>query len=168
MNTTISRFAAVAVVALSGAAFSNAAQAADATGNASATIATPIAITEGTALAFGTILAGASSSTIVVDTSGGRTVGSGDASLLGGTVSAASFDVTGEGSSTYSVSFSSGDTLTDGSNTMSLGTYTTSNSGSGTLSGGTDSFEVGATLTVGASQAAGSYTGTYTVTVNYN
>ena len=34
--------------------------------------------------------------------------------------------------------------------------------------GGSDTFNVGATLNVGATQAAGTYSGTFAVTVNYN
>ncbi len=37
-----------------------------------------------------------------------------------------------------------------------------------TLVGGSDTFNVGATLNVGATQAAGTYSGTFDVTVNYN
>ncbi len=37
-----------------------------------------------------------------------------------------------------------------------------------TLIGGSDTFNVGATLLVGGSQAAGTYSGLFTVTVNYN
>ncbi len=37
-----------------------------------------------------------------------------------------------------------------------------------TLVGGSDTFNVGATLNVGATQASGTYSGTFAVTVNYN
>ncbi len=40
--------------------------------------------------------------------------------------------------------------------------------GTPTLAGGSDTFNVGATLHVGATQAAGPYSGTFAVTVNYN
>ncbi len=36
------------------------------------------------------------------------------------------------------------------------------------LVGGSDTFNVGATLSVSNTQAAGTYSGTFTVTVNYN
>ncbi|MEQ8664156.1 MAG: DUF4402 domain-containing protein [Rhodospirillales bacterium] len=143
------------------------AHAADATGNASATIATPISVSENTSLSFGTVLAGASQSTIVVSTAGGRTLGSGDATLFGGTPAAAVFDVTGEGSASYSVSFTAGTLTRDGgSETMTVDTFT-NDSGGSIGGGGSDSFNVGATLTVAANQVAGSYTGTYTVSVDY-
>ena len=54
---------------------------------------------------------------------------------------------------------------------MSVGTFTSTPIATGLLSGaGTQTVTVGATLTVGASQAAGVYTsGTpFDVTVNYN
>ncbi len=38
----------------------------------------------------------------------------------------------------------------------------------GTLVGGSDTFNVGATLSVGGTQAAGLYSGPFTVTVSYN
>ena len=45
---------------------------------------------------------------------------------------------------------------------------TSTPSGSGTLVAGTATVNVGGTLNVGLNQAAGNYTGTYPVTVNYN
>ncbi|HBC79095.1 MAG TPA: hypothetical protein DCZ51_10735, partial [Bacteroidales bacterium] len=62
-------------------------------------------------------------------------------------------------------------TITSGANTMTVDTWTSSPSGTGTLSaGGSQALTVGATLNVGASQPAGTYvSGTpFTVTVNYN
>lgn len=158
----------VAVAALVAAfAAPESATAADATGNASATIATPISVSESSSLSFGTILAGASQSTIVVSTAGARSLGSGDATLFGGTPAAAAFDVTGEGSASYSVSFTDGTLTRDGgSETMTVDTFT-DDSGGSISGGGSDSFNVGATLTVAANQVAGSYTGTYTVSVDY-
>ena len=51
---------------------------------------------------------------------------------------------------------------------MTVNTFIGNPSSSGTLdSGGNGSLSVGATLTVGAGQTAGAYTGTFSVTVNY-
>lgn len=129
MNTTMKKFAAVAVVALSGAAISGDAMAGSDTGNASATIATPISVSETTALAFGTILAGASSSTIVIDNAGARTVGSGDTLSSGGnTMAIGSFTNNSGGSlSGGTDSFNVGATLTVGASQAAgsySGTYT--------------------------------------------
>ncbi len=52
---------------------------------------------------------------------------------------------------------------------MTIDTYTDDAGGTPQLSGsGSDTFNVGATLNVGASQAAGTNSGTFAVTVNYN
>jgi len=74
------------------------------------------------------------------------------------------------GSSTYSITLPTTYTITSGANNMTVTTFTSTPSGTGTLSGGTQTVNVGATLSVAASQAAGTYTnGTgFPVTVNYN
>jgi hypothetical protein len=53
---------------------------------------------------------------------------------------------------------------------MSLGTFTSYPSGTGVLTGGSQTLKVGATLTVTAAQAPNSYTNSTAVpvTVNYN
>ena len=83
-------------------------------------------------------------------------------------MSAASFNVTGEGSQAYAITLPSSATLNSGGNTMTVDTFTHDAGGSPALSSGSDSFNVGATLNVGASQAPGAYTGTFAVTVGYN
>jgi hypothetical protein len=138
--------------------------AADATGTGNATIAAPIGISANNSLEFGSILASGSTGTVTISAAGARTVS--NVTELGGTLQAASFDVTGDGTSTYSVSFTDG-SLTGPGTAMSINTFTHDAGGTPTLSGGTDSFNVGANLDVGASQTAGSYTGTFTVTVDY-
>ncbi|HNW54406.1 MAG TPA: DUF4402 domain-containing protein, partial [Bacteroidales bacterium] len=61
-------------------------------------------------------------------------------------------------------------TLTSGSNTMTVGTFTSNPTPTGTLTAGTQDVFVGATLNVAAGQAAGVYTNAtgLVVTVNYN
>ena len=104
--------------------------------------------------------------TVTITPAGGRTL----VNVIGwvGSFNAAGFSVTGEGSQTYAITLPSSATLTSGGNTMTVDTFTHDAGGSPTLSGGSDSFNVGATLQVGGSQAAGVYSGTYAVTVNYN
>ena len=142
---------------------------ASATGNGSATVITPIAISETTALGFGDFAAG-TGGTVVIATDGSRTA-TGDVSLSSTDAGAqAVFAVTGEAGYTYAITLPAGSaTLDDGSgNTMSVGTWTSDPSGTGTLTGGAENVNVGATITVGSGQTPGTYTGTYTVTVDYN
>ncbi len=51
---------------------------------------------------------------------------------------------------------------------MTIDTFNHDAGATPTLAGGSDTFNVGATLHVGATQAAGTYSGTFSVTVNYN
>ena len=88
-----------------------------------------------------------------------------------GTVTAASFTVTGNGTYTYAITLpSTALTLTNGANTMTATAFTSTPSATGALTLGTQTLNVGATLNVAAAQAAGVYvSGTpFSVTVNYN
>ena len=118
---------------------------------------------------FGMFVPGSAADTIVLTPAGSRTNPGGHLQLLGTGVQGDLFTVTGDTSyPTFSITLpSSAVTITSGANTMSVDTFTSSPSGSGTLSSGTLTVTVGATLHVGASQASGSYTGTYTFTVAY-
>ncbi len=160
-----SLFAAAAAVSLVAFATSDA-QAASANGTANATIVTAIGITAGNTLEFGTI--GNATNTVTVSTAGVRSAT--DATqLAGGAPQAASFNVTGQGTSSYTITLPASATLTD---PVSLDTMTVNNfqhdaGGAPALTAGADSFNVGADLIVGAAQTAGSYTGSFAVTVNY-
>lgn len=131
---------------------------------ASVEIAAPIAVTQDTALAFGNVGPSASAGTVIISLAGAQSV-TGGVTALGGTVAAGAFTVTGASAATYSVTVDGSVSLTGtGGSPM---TATLTNDGGGTLTGGTDTFNVGGTLAVGANQGAGSYSGTYTVSVNY-
>jgi hypothetical protein len=149
----------------------------NATATATATVVTPVLVTSSANLSFGKFSAG-TGGTVTVDTAGART--NSGALLAGGTATAAKFDITGDNSAAYNIDSVTGTstTLSNGSGgTMALalvGDFTGAGGagsaipGSGTLSGtGTQSLFVGGTLTVGAAQAPGSYTGTIAITVAY-
>lgn len=141
-------------------------------GSADAVIVSPITITHvtGATLNFGTIVPDTAGSSVVeIDTSGAGSVLSGDAVVVDNTSwSADSFDVTGDASRGFSIS-TTGGTVDSGTNSMSFTTTYESTNGSGSLdANGEASFDVGGELTVGANQAAGTYTGTYSATVTYN
>ncbi|MES2140861.1 MAG: DUF4402 domain-containing protein [Bacteroidota bacterium] len=146
---------------------------ASATATASATIITPIAITKTVDMNFGNAAVQAGTGgTIVLTPAGTRTV-TGGVTLpnVTGTVSSASFNVTGEGTSTYSITLPVAPlTITSGINTMTVSTFTSTPTPTGTLTAGAQTLLVGGTLNVSAAQAPGTYlSGTpFTVTVNYN
>jgi len=142
--------------------------AASANSNADAEIVAPIGISNTTGMNFGRVAPTAVAGTVVLDTASSRTPTNVDL-LTGGTVSAATFAVTGDASETYSITLPASATITSGANNMTVDSFTHDAGGSPALDGtGNDSFNVGATLNVGANQAAGSYTGTFAVTVDYN
>lgn len=141
---------------------------------ATATIIAPITISHsGTDMNFGNVIKGAG--TVVLLPAGTRSV-TGDTKLPGaggaGTVTAAVFTVGGEGSYTYSITLpSSAYTITEtGGDDMTVTTFTSTPSGTGTLSSGSQTLNVGATLNVSADQASGVYENStgFDVTVAYN
>ncbi len=143
------------------------------TATASATIVTPIAISNATDMDFGNVAVSAVAGTVVLDPAGARSVTGGvTLPAINGTVSAATFDVSGQANFTYSITLpSAATTITSGTDNMTVDNWTSSPTPTGTLDGtGAQTLAVGATLNVGAGQASGLYvSGTpFTVTVNYN
>lgn len=139
-----------------------------------ATIIIPLAISKTVDLNFGNIVAGISVGTVTVATTDARS-SSGGVTLptaTPGTVSAAQFTVTGLASATYSITVPSAFnvTKTGGAETMSVNAFVTDPTPTGTLTGGSQTLKVGATLNVGANQAAGTYinTSALAITVAYN
>lgn len=172
----------IAAGLVAGASASFAQSSATATGTATANVVRPITLAAARALAFGNVVPGATAGTLLVDgdSAGAQTTGGGVTQPGGqkGTVSSAQFNVTGEGSFTYTITLPVGAaTIADaGTDTMTVDTWTSdiaTTAGAGLLSGtagtaGAQTFYVGGTLHVGVAQAAGSYTGTFSVTVAYN
>ncbi len=137
--------------------------------NATARIITAIAITKNTDLNFGDVVPGTSIGTVVVTPAGARSSTGGASLGNGSAVTAATFSVTGQGSETYAVTLPASITINGGGSSMTVDTFASTPNGTGTLSaGGSDTLSVGATLNVGASQAVGTYTGSFSVTVAYN
>jgi hypothetical protein len=172
------KIALVSAFALGATALSGGATAATtANATATATVVTPIAVAKSTDLVFGSFYPGATTGTVDVNTNGTRTVTGGVVAATGATATAAKFDVTGQASAAYTVSYASGVTLTGPGTAMAL-TQISDFSGAGgaatlatagTLSaGGTQSIYLGGSLAVGANQVAGAYTGTISATVVYN
>lgn len=154
---------------------------ASATSEATATIITPISIVKNIAMNFGNVAVQTGTGGTVVLVPAGTRTATGGCTLPStvGTVTAASYSIAGQGSYTYAITLpldgvvSVGDGAT---HTMAVNTFSSTPSGTGTLSvGGTQTLTVGATLVVAAAQVSGVYTatagngsGAFTVTVNYN
>ena len=157
-----------AVIAAATLALGTQAQAATATASATAKILAPVQLTKTSDLAFATIVTGTVADTVVVSAAGARTCGSN--LTCSGSVTAAAFNVAGTASTSYAITLPGTVTISSGSDTMSVNTFTSSKAGNtSTLNAsGADSFSVGATLAVGASQAAGNYSGSFSVAVDYN
>lgn len=163
------------IVALAGllATANNTAAQATANATATATILTAISITKTADMNFGNIAVQASSGgTVILAPAGTRSVTGGvTLPATTGTVSAASFTINGEGSYTYAITLpSTAHTISSSSNNMTVTTFTSNPSGTGTLSSGTQTLTVGGTLNVAAAQPNGTYTSEtgFNVIVNYN
>lgn len=144
-----------------------------ATATASATIVGPIGITNTANMDFGNVAVSAVAGTVVLTPAGVRsTTGGCTLPAITGTVAAGAFNVTGAANYTYAITLpAAATTITSGGNTMTVDTWTSTPSGTGTIgAGGSQALTVGATLNVAGSQPAGTYvSGTpFTVTVNYN
>ncbi|MDD4429599.1 MAG: DUF4402 domain-containing protein, partial [Paludibacter sp.] len=87
--------------------------------------------------------------------------------LSDGYVNAARFTVSGDADRSFSISLPSSVTIAGPSGASMSLTDFTENSGN-VLNGGTNSFYVGATLNMNARQRGGSYSGTFSVSVDYN
>ncbi len=172
MKNLLFSFLAIVMVA----SFSNRAMAqSTASATATATIVTPIAISKTVDMNFGNVAVTSSAGTVELTPAGVRTAAGGvTLPNVTGTVAAASFDVTGEGTYTYAITLPTTDyTITEsvnGTATMTVNAFTSSPSGTGALTAGAQTVTVGATLNVSATQTAGTYTNAtgFDVTVNYN
>lgn len=147
---------------------------ATATATATATVVTAISIAKVTDMNFGNISVQAGTGgTVVLAPDGTRSRTSGvTLPASAGTVTAATFTVSGLASYTYAITLPTTVVLTHsaGVETMTASAFTSTPSATGTLaSGGTETVAVGATLTVAAAQLPGVYvSGNFDVTVNYN
>lgn len=145
------------------------------TGTAAATIYRPIAISNPTDLVFGTIVRPrtGSGSVVINASTGARTVSGGVVGLSAPPPSRALFTVTGEGGQAFSVSMPTILLmLGTGAGILPVVLSTTAGStqvlSSAVGSAGTYSFGIGGTLPVSSTTRTGSYSGSFTVTVDYN
>jgi len=150
-----------------------------------ATMVTPISIAKNSDMSFGVLASSVTGGTVAMDSSSGNIHPSAGVTAISGTPTTCSFTVTGDGGHSFSIGYSSTSiTLSDGSSHLMTLDLTKPNTGSlptaANLAGttgtsGTYTWNIGGTLTIPASQVAGSYnntntsgSGAFTVTVNYN
>jgi hypothetical protein len=131
------------------------------------TVDAPIALVNNTALSFGGIVPTAAG-TVTISPAGVRSFS--NVTLVNQAPgSAASFTVSGAPNATYSITVPLSNTLTGPGAPMTVGSFLTSPSSTGTLSsGGTQTLTLGAQLTVNSGQVAGVYSRTFTLMVAYN
>ncbi|WP_010229517.1 DUF4402 domain-containing protein [Gillisia marina] len=142
------------------------AQSAEGTATVNAAIVSPITISNSSSnLDFGNIATPDAATDIVVSTAGTRTAVAG-VTIPGGTISAASFTINAANTYGYTISIPAIDLKRAGEADMSV-SFSSSLGATSTGTGADQTLNVGGTLTVGASQGAGAYTGTATVTVAY-
>ncbi len=140
-----------------------------------ATALTPLSIAETIAMDFGTVVGSGTASSVILNTTGGRSVTGGAQILTSGPGAAGAFQISGEAGLTYSTSITGPAILKKAvapfEEIIANGFTHTS---SGTVpAGGTETFQIGATLNLAPMQASGDYStltgGTpFYVTVNYN
>ncbi len=161
MKNFVKISAASAVLALGLSA--SAANAATANANASAVILTPVTVTKTADLDFGTIAIGTGGGNVAIAATDARTCDTG--LVCSGTTTSAKFSVTGVTGQVVGVSVPASMSLTSGANSMTA--TLVGSPGSLTLAAGANAVAVGGSLAVSGTQAGGSYSGSFTVTVNY-
>jgi len=150
--------------------FSATSYAQTASANASAKILAGLTLTKTVDLNFGTMTVPTSPATVTI-TPGAVLSSTGTITLLAQapTASVASYNVSGDNNANYAITLPANTTITSGANTMTVDNFASSGGLNHALNGsGLETFTVGATLNLVSGQAAGSYTGTYNVTVTYN
>ncbi len=137
---------------------------------ASVTIIQPIGITNTANMNFANLDA-KSGGAIILSPDNSRTNQGGVELKDGNTVSAATFEVTGQAGYTYSISLpNSNHVLTNGTDDIIIRDFTSSLNDEGSLADGSQTLRVGASLDINPNQTPGNYTspGGFNVTVNYN
>lgn len=137
----------------------------------------PVQITQTRTLNFGSLTESGTGGTLAVDNLDADTAG-GSVTSIGGTITAGGFTLKGSTGLQIDVTAPASVAISDGlANTMAVGSFTVDGA-AGTinataftrsLAAATETgFRLGGTLTVGAAQTSGTYTGSVTVTANYN
>lgn len=153
---TISKLTAVALLA---SVASVPAQAASITGGAQATVVGPLSIANTFPMRFGAFSSGSTAGTI---TTNGVTTGGVSLVTLG---SPGTYNVAGTPNASFDITAPNSVTLTNGSASMTAAIVVPT--ASALDAQGNRAFNITGTLSVGANQPTGNYTGSFPMTVNY-
>ena len=165
--------AVLAAIALASAGSAMAQATNTANASASITITRGVTVTKDVDLAFGRCVQPTASGTVsVAAATDARTTSNVTCpTQYADTVSAAAFTVNGEGAAAITVTVPGSVTMNNGGDsivvTLAPGTLPTALSGSAGA-GGSATFKVGGSAALAGAQAAGPYTGSFTVTAAYN
>ena len=136
---------------------------------ANATVRRSLVVTKNSDLVFGSMLVPTGTGAVIIDATTGARTTSGVAPVLitGPAFSRASFTLTGETGTTFTISVPATFTITNGTTTLTITTSSTA-TGTQTLTGGTFALGIGGSLAVAASNTRGGYTGSLSATLTYN
>ena len=143
---------------------------ATATFTASVTIIQPIGITNTANMNFANLDA-KTGGAVILSPDNSRISQGGVELTDGNTVSAATFEVTGQAGYTYSITLPNSDyVLTNGIDDIIIRDFTSSLNDEGSLASGSQTLSVGASLDINPNQTPGNYTspGSFNISVNYN
>ena len=135
-----------------------------------ANIVAPLNVTSGSELDFGDVAPDLSAAgTVEIQTDGTKVCGNGITCFDTTPATVATFSVSGFDGSVYNIVIPSTIDLegTDTADGHSMTATLVASKSTGILTGGSDSFSVGGTLTVGADQAPGSYAASFLVSIQY-
>ena len=141
--------------------------------NTAATVMTPLSITSATTLSFGAFASSAAVGTVVIAPTGGapRSVTGGVTAIGSNPGQFSTVGVTGTSGSSFGVNLPTSIALVAsvGGQSMTITSFTSSLGTSNGIigNGGTQQFQIGATLAVAANQALGTYTATFPLTLTY-
>jgi len=167
LKRSILKLALASAFVLAGAVITADSYAATTSSNATATVVTPIAISNTQQLNFGSFSTTAVGQTVTISAAGARSA-TGAIPVPSSAVTAASFNVTGSGVLTYAITLPASSTITNGTDTFTVNAFTSAPSGTGTLTAGAQTLTVGATVTTAGTLSTGAYNGSFNVSVDYN
>jgi Mat/Ecp fimbriae major subunit len=157
-------------IALLGAAaiamVSTGANAAQVTATAEVEILAPVTLSETAGLDFGIVAAGLSAGTVTIGT-GANTAGCSAGLACVGTSSRGVFSVTGADTTTVVITVDASTTLSNGTPADDMTVTLTPSVTTLAANGAPQTFYVGGVLAVAGSQTAGTYTGSYDVSADY-